>query len=119
MTAKRAQEAWGGTVPSQMVFYAQFHGTALFITRDWEVTFRSRRLLNCVEAMCAILNTAREQFSTPIGIELLDTRLSGNDTLYDQLDRERKYRRVTAVAIWLFGLMAGGLVSWLIQSLLG
>ena len=115
---RRAEQAWGGVVPSHVVFIAQIQGVAIFITREWEITLRSRRLLDCVQGMCAVLNTLIQQFNEPVGIELLDMRESGNLSLYRQMDRERRKRRFVSVGIWAFGLICGGLVSWLIQSAL-
>ncbi len=119
LTARRAQQAWGGPVPSHIVYYAQCQGAAIFVTNAWEVTIRSTRLLDCVGAMYAFLNAVRQGVDMPIGIELLDAKTSGDESLYKQLDTERRNRRILAVGIWLIGLIAGGLISWGIQSILG
>ena len=113
----RAEQAWGGTVPGQVCFIAQAQETAIFITEDWVTTIRGRRLLDCVGGMCTVINALRQEFGTPVVVELSDTRYSSGNPLYLQLDRERTRRRYRTFGLWLFTIVASGLAGALIQWL--
>jgi hypothetical protein len=115
LPSERAEQAWGGTVPSQICFSAQVQESAIFIAEDWVATIRSRRLIDCVGAMCAVIDTLRQEFSEPIGVELSDTHDSGDTPLYRQLDRERSMRRYGSIGLLVFTIVASGFVGALIQ----
>ncbi len=89
----RAEQAWGGTVSSQIVFQAQVGDSAVFITEDWGVTIRSRRLVDCVGGLCTMLSTLGQEFDSPIMVELSDTDDPDVNPLYDALDREQRVQR--------------------------
>ena len=115
LPAERAEQAWGGPVPSQVCFSAQTQESAIFITEDWVATIRGRRLIDCVGGMCAVINALRQEFGTPIEVELSDSHFSGDNSLYRQLDRERAKRRYGAIGLWLFTIVVSGFVGALIQ----
>ena len=89
----RAEQAWGGTLPGQIVFWAQIGDSAIFVTEDWGVTIRSRRLIDCVGGMCTILSVLGQEFSSPIAVELSDVDAPNINSLYDDLDREQRVQR--------------------------
>ena len=91
----RAEQAWGNTVPSQMVFLAQVGDSAVFITEDWDVTIRSRRLIDCIGGMCTMLSALGQEFDSPIAVELSDKDDPSVNSLYDALDRLNSAFKVT------------------------
>ena len=109
---KRAEEVWGGAISGHILFMAQTQEAAVFISRDWEVIIRSRRLIDCVGALCTTLNTLTGQFNTLVGVELLDTHNRSNIPLPKQLDEERSKERYLSIARSTFLLVAGGLISY-------
>jgi len=114
----RASQAWEGVVPGQYVFIAQTQSAAIFITREWEAAIKSRRLIDCVGAMCATLNVLREQLDTSVGIVTLDT---GNDTessFTQQLDGERSREKYVSFAKTGLLMLVGALVSALVSVLI-
>ena len=111
----QAEQAWGGPVSSQIRFTVQTQESAIFITEDWVVTIRARRLIDCVGGMCAIINALSQEFGTPIVIELSDSHYSSGSSLQRQLDRERVMRRCRAIGLWLFTIVISGLAGALIQ----
>ena len=119
LSISRSTQVWGGSIPAQFSFTAQVQGTAVFISDDWEVAIRGRRLIDCVGALCAIINVLGQEFIAPIEIALLDTDLDarnkGSDALYRQLGRERALRRATAIGLWLLTIVVGGLAGLLLQ----
>ena len=88
------------------------------MTAEWEVTIYSRRLIDCVGSMCAILNTLRRLFDAPVEVELLDTPSTGNDTVERQLKRERIIRTTITAGIWVTTSVLAGFIGALIQKFL-
>ena len=115
---KPAEDAWGGTVPTQVCFIAQIQDSAVFFTEDWVVTIRSRKLIDCVEGMCGILNAFGQEFGTFIGVELSDTHDRRGRSLYDQLDRERTTRRFKEIGAWVISILASGAAGATISYIL-
>ncbi len=117
----RAEQAWGGPVSSQICFSAQTQESAIFITEDWEATIRSRRLIDCVGGMCAVINALIQELGGTITVVLLDVYDSGGNSLYRQLDRERAIRRYGAIGFWFFTALVsaviGGFAGALIQRI--
>ena len=113
----RAEQAWGGPVSSQICFSAQTQESAIFITEDWVATIRSRRLIDCVGGMCAVINALRQELGGPIAVELSDVYDSGGNSLYRQLDRERAIRRYGAIGFWFFTIVVSGFAGALIQRI--
>lgn len=103
-----AEQAWGSTVPSQIIFLAQVGDSAVFITEDWDVTIRSRRLVDCVGGMCTILSVLGQEFRSPIAVELSDTDDHNINSLYDALDREQRVQRY-----WGYGKAFITVSGWL------
>ena len=95
-----AQQAWGGTVPNQVCMTARFQNSAVFITEDWDVTIRSRRLIDSVESMCAMINAFGTLSEMPVEIELFDAHDTGSNSLYRQLRRERRKQQYRRFALW-------------------
>ena len=116
---KRAEQAWGGPVSGQICFIAQIQESAVFITEDWMATIRSRRFIDCVGGMCAVINALTKELGGPVTVELWDVRYSGGNSLYGQLDRERNIRRCLAIGLWLLALAASGVAGALIQWIFG
>ena len=112
---KQAEQAWGSPVPNQICFSVQAQESAIFITEDWVATIRSRRLIDCVGGMCALINALRQKLDGPIAVELSDIYDSGGNSLYRQLDRERVWRRYRTIGLWFFTVMVSGLAGALIQ----
>ena len=115
----QAEQAWGGTVSSQVRFTVQTQESAIFITEDWVATIRARRLIDCVGGMCAVINALRQEFGTPIVVELSDSHYSSGSSFHLQLDRERTMRRCRTFGIWLFTIVISGLAGALIQWIFG
>ena len=104
----RAEQAWGSTVPSQIVFLAQVGDSAVFITEDWDVTIRSSRLVDCVGGMCTMLSVLGQEFSSPITVDLSDIDDHNINSLYDALDREQRVQRY-----WVYGRVFITVSGWL------
>lgn len=115
---ERAEQAWGGPVPGQICFTARALESAIFISEDWVTTIRSRRLIDCVGGMCAVINALREEFGVPVTVELPDSQYGSGTGLYRQLGRERAFRRYRTVGLWLFTIVVSGLAGALIQWIL-
>ena len=116
---KRAEQAWGSPVPGQICFIAQIQESAVFITEDWMTTISSRRLIDCVGGMCAVINALTKELGGPVTVELWDIRDSRGNSLYRQLDRERNTRRCLAIGLWFFALAASAFAGALIQWIFG
>lgn len=116
---KRAEQAWGSPVPGQICFIAQIQESAVFISEDWMTTIRSRRLIDCVGGMCAVINALTKELGGPVTVELWDIRDSRGNSLYRQLDRERNTRRCLAIGLWFFALAASAFAGALIQWIFG
>ncbi len=118
----RAEQAWGGPVPSQASLIAMIQDSAVFVTKDWMVTIRGNKLIDCVAGMCAFLNVLSQQLGTPVGVELSNTHYRSLRPLYRQLDRERTIRQWRSIGIWVVtivcGAMLGAAISWVIQGVL-
>ena len=112
---KRAEQAWGGAVPSQIHFFAQIEKSAIFITEDWGVTVRSRRLSDCVSDIFTVLNALERDLGMSVTVELIDTHDSARNPLYDQLDRERRMGTYWAIALWVLTIVVSGIVGAMIQ----
>ena len=119
LSVSRSAQVWGGFTPTQFCFTAQVQDTAVFVSADWEVAIHSRRLIDCVSALCSIINVLGQEFVAPIEISLLDTDLDTrnkrSDALYRQLSRERALRRVRAIRLWLLTIVVGGFAGVLLQ----
>ena len=119
---RRAEQVWGGPVPSQVCFLAVIRGAAIFVTEDWEVSIRSGRLLDCVGAIVTMVTALVQLLGKPVEIALLETDQQAHDnhsnTLYRLLNQERNIRRVGSLGFWVLTLVAGGLLGAAIQWLL-
>ena len=115
---RRAEQVWGGPVPSGVCFSAQVHDSAVFITEGWAFAIRGPNLIDCVVSMCAIANILGQELGCPIGIDLPEQRKGSGNVLYRALDRQRAMRRARAVGLWILTLAAGGLVGALLQWIL-
>lgn len=116
LTQKRGQQAWGGPIPGTTVFMAEIQGAAVFMTREWEVTIYSSRLIDCVGAMCTILNSLRQLFNAPVEVELLDTPGGSKGTVENQLRKERIIRRSVTIGIWVSTSILTGFIGAMIQK---
>ena len=83
----RAEQAWGGPVPSLVTFQALILNVAVFITDDWTLTIRGKRHMDCVQGLCVFLSVSGDTLGVPIGVEVLDAD-DGQDDLYASLNRE-------------------------------
>lgn len=100
-----------------MVFIARIEESAVFITRDWEVTIRSRRLMDCVGVMCTLINVLGQEFEAAIEVGLTDPYDSGSSFLYRLLDWERAKRRYKEIGLWFFTVVISGFVgAWIQQT---
>ena len=115
----RNQQVWRGPVPIEGCFTGQVQNCAVFISEDWIASIHGRRLIDCVSAMCAIVNALGQEFGTPVEIRLPYYSGAPGNELYRQLDREQITRRFRAFGLWIFTLLAGGLAGAFIQWLLG
>lgn len=104
----RAEQAWGSTVPSQIVFLARVGDSAVFVTEDWDVTIRSSRLVDCVGGMCTMLSALGQEFSSPVAVELSDKDDPSVNSLYDALDREQRVQ-----SYWGYGKVFITLSGWI------
>ena len=103
-----------------MVFIARIEESAVFITRDWEVTIRSRRLIDCVGVMCALINALHREFGAAIEVGLTDPHDKGSSSLFRQLDWEQAKRRYKAIGIWFFTVVVSGFAgAWIQQAFWG
>ena len=117
LPASRAQQAWGGVVPGQVVFIAQIEESAVFITRDWEVTIRGSRLMNCVAIMCTLINALHQGFGAAIEVGLTDPYDSGGSSLYRQLDWDETRRRYRNIGLWFVTSVISGFIgAWIQQA---
>ena len=120
LPATQAQQAWGEVVPSQAVFIARIEESAVFITRDWEVTIRSRRLMDCVGIMCTLINALHQEFGAAIDVRLIDPHDRGNRSLERQMDWEKAKRRYKAIGLWFFTVIVSGFAgAWIQQTFWG
>ena len=86
------------------------------MTRDWEVTIRSRQLMDCVGTMCSLMNTLLQEFGAAIEVGLTDPHDSGNSSLYRQLDWEQAKRKYKEIGLWSFTVVVSGFAGALIQQ---
>ena len=112
---KRAEQAWGGIVPSQIHFLAQIERSAIFITENWEVTVRSPRLSDCFSDIFTVLNALERDLEMSVTVDLIDTPDSTKNPLYNQLDRERRMRTYRAIGLWVLTILVSGIVGAMIQ----
>ena len=103
----RAEQAWGGTLPSLICLTARTQDSAMFLTTDWVVTVRSVKLIDCIAGMFTFINVLGQALSIPVGVELSDTHSRTSRTLYNQLDRERTIRRCLNIGLWVIPILAG------------
>jgi hypothetical protein len=115
----RIHQVWRGPVPMQGCFVAQVQNSAVFISEDWIASIHGRRLIDCVSAMCAIVNAIGQEFGAQVEIRLPYHSGAPGNELYRQLDREQVTRRFRAFGLWTFTLVASGLTGAFIQWLLG
>ena len=114
----RISQVWRDPLPVQGCFIAQVHDSAVFISEDWTASIHGRRLIDCVSAMCAIVNELGREFGTQVEIWLPYYPGAPDNELYRQLDREQTIRRVKALGLWVLTLVAGGIAGALVQGLL-
>lgn len=114
----RAEQVWGGPIPSGVCFSAQVQDSAVFVTEGWAVTIRGPNLIDCVVSMCAIANLLGQELACPIGIDLSEQHKGSGNVLFRALDRQRAMRRARSVGFWILTLAAGGLVGALLQWIL-
>ena len=107
----KAEEAWGSTVPSSICLTAKIQESAIFIAKDWVVTVRSQKLIDCVAGIFAFMNVLGRELNTPVEIELPDTGHHTPRPLHNQLDRERKTRQLVSIGVWVIAILAGGVLS--------
>ena len=105
-------------MPGQFVFIAQTQTAAVFITREWEATIKSRRLMDCVGAMRATLNAVREQLNASVGIDLLETENDDQVSFSQQMDRERTRERYASYAKAGVLMLVGAVISALVSALI-
>ncbi len=98
---------------------AQVQGTAVFIAEDWVISIHGAKLLDCVSAMCIVLNVVGQQLDALVSIVLL-TPLDKNDNrLYSLLDSENRKARLRRVLLWGLTILIGALSGALISQLIG
>ncbi len=104
-------------VPGTNWLPAQIQGAAVFVADDWVVSIHGEKLIDCVSAMCILINSINRELDSSVSIDLL-TPLGKNDNpLYRLLESE--LRRARAVALIKWGLtiiviaLAGALLQWL------
>lgn len=107
LPSNRAEEAWGGPLPSHLFLTARTQNSAVFLTTDWVVTVRSGKLIDCIAGMFKFIDVLGQHLGNPVGIELSDIHGRTSRTLYNQLDRQRTIRRFMDTAIWVVPILAG------------
>jgi hypothetical protein len=51
----KCTQIWRGFIPNQIKMSINVHGAAVFITDEWIASIHGRRLIDCVGALCAIV----------------------------------------------------------------
>ena len=104
-------------VPGTNWLTAQIQGAAVFVADDWVVSIHGEKLIDCVSAMCILINSVSRQLDSSISIDLLTPLGKGDNLLYRQLERESKKARTVAVIKWgltiLISALAGASLQWL------
>ena len=108
----------GNVNPGVSWLSAQVQETAVFIAEDWVISIHGAKLLNCVSAMCVVINTIGQPLDTLVSIVLLNPLNKDDNRLYSLLNRENKRARLKGVMVWGVTILASGIVGALIGYLI-
>ena len=102
---------------------AKVQETAVFIAEDWVISIHGAKLLNCVSAMCVVINAIGQKLHALVSIVLLNPLNKRDNRLYSLLDDENRRERLKRLLVWVstiaISALAGGAISLLIRFGLG
>ena len=106
-------------VPGANWLTGQIQGTAVFVADDWVVSIHGEKLIDCVSAMCILVNSISHELDSAVSIELLTPVGKNDNPLYRQLERESKRTRSLAIVKWGVTIVVSALTGALLQWLFG
>ena len=98
---------------------AEIQGVAILISDDWVVSIYGEKLIDCISALCVLINSIGRELDSTVAIELLTPVRKNDSPLYRQVERESKKSRVIAVTKWGLTIAASAIAGALLQWLLG
>ena len=108
---------------SLFVFRVMLHGTGVFVTEDWVVRIVGDRVLDCVNALCALISLIITSFETSVSVELITLRNKNENPLHRLLVRRSLFARVKGGLWWILATLlaaaASGAIAWIGARLLG
>ena len=104
-----------GEFVSENWLSAEVQNSGVFITPDWVVWIRGKKLIDCVSAMSVLLNSIGEELAAPVIVEVLSHQDKGGESLQRALNREAKIGWIKRSATWAATLLSGGVIGAVIE----
>lgn len=98
---------------------SEIQDAAVLISDDWVVSIYGEKLIDCVSAMCALINSISWELDSAVAIEMLTPVKKNDHPLYRQMERESRRSRAMAAFKWGSTILASAIAGALLQWLLG
>lgn len=98
---------------------AEIQDVAVLMSDDWVVSIYGEKLIDCVSAMCVLINSISRELDSAVAIELLTPVRKNDHPLYRQIERESKKSRAIAVVKWGLTIAASAIAGAFLQWLIG